>query len=156
MVVLSNRSVGAQAELLVSEQIATEMLRATAEAARPFAAARWEEELVRWLEQRAEPASSPGVIDVAEIAWTPDHFEAQRRFVIESIARAADRSPHAVALDRWRRMIEAHPREAVQVGRRWQWRDAPAMRDTAGDVADRAGSGTTAGYVGTADLSLGG
>jgi len=153
MVVLSNRSVGAQAELLVSEEVAAEMLRATAEAARPLATARWEEECVHWLEARADPAAS---IDVADFAWTPDHFEAQRRFVIESIARAADRSPHAAALDRWRRMIEAHPREAVQVGRRWQWRDAPPMRDTAGDVADRTGSGTAVGYIGAADLSLGG
>jgi hypothetical protein len=153
MVVLSNRSVGAQAELLVSEDVATEMLLEIAAAARPLAAARWEQELVRWLEDHADPARS---VDAGEIAWTPDHFETQRRFVIEAIAHAADRSRHAAALDRWRRMIEAHPREAVQFGRRWQWRDTTAMRDTGRDVADRAGSGTAVGYVGTSDLPLGG
>ena len=59
-------------------------------------------------------------IDVSEIAWTPDHFEAQRRFLLAAIDRAAVGSEHALAFDRWRRLIEAHPRDSVQVGRRWQ------------------------------------
>src|SRR5512140_1873717 len=117
MVVLSNRAVGPHAEVLVSDEVAAEMLLAAA-AARPLAAGRWEDELVRWLERRAARATS---LDVADIAWTPEHFDAQRRFVIESIARAAASSSHGPALDRWRGLVEQHPRQAVQVGRRWQW-----------------------------------
>jgi hypothetical protein len=118
MVVFSNQRLGASAELLVSDEVAITMLRSTAANARPFAAARWERELVDWLEVRA--ARRPA-LDVGEIAWTPDHFEAQRRFLLDAIARAAQGSEHTLAFDRWRRLIEAHPRESVQVGRRWQW-----------------------------------
>jgi hypothetical protein len=118
MVVFSNQRLGASAELLVSDDVAAEMLRATAEQARPFAEARWERELVDWLARRAE---SKGPLDVSEIAWTPDHFEAQRRFLLSAIERAAEGSEHELAFDRWRRLIEAHPRDSVQVGRRWQW-----------------------------------
>ena len=109
---------------------AESMLRATAAAARPAAEARWEQELVRWLEGRARPAegatpeSSRGrptatIIDVAEIAWTPENFDRQRRFLLQAIAQAAEISEHARALRLWARMIEAHPRESVQFGRRW-------------------------------------
>lgn len=117
MVVFSNRRLGPRAELLVSDEVAAAMVRATAAQARPRATARWEVELVRWLETRRAG------LDVSEIAWTPEHFDAQRRFLVEAIARAALGSEHGAALDRWRRMIEAHPRESVQVGRRWQWPD---------------------------------
>ena len=41
MVVFSNQRLGPRAELLVSDSVAAEMLRATAEAARPYAEARW-------------------------------------------------------------------------------------------------------------------
>lgn len=120
MVVFSNQRLGPGAELLVSDQVATELLRATAAAAAPFAEARWELELVRWLERRAcrTPLTD---LDVGEIAWTPDHFELQRRFLIEAIARAAECGDHPGAFDRWRRLIEAHPADSVQVGRRWNW-----------------------------------
>lgn len=125
MVVFSNQRLGASAELLVSDEVALEMLRATAAQASPVAAARWEHELVRWLERRAagDPDSGlrPATLDVGEIAWTPDHFEAQRAFLLAAIARAAERSEHGLAFDRWRRLIEAHPRDSVQVGRRWNW-----------------------------------
>jgi hypothetical protein len=135
MVVFSNHRLGPTAELLVSDDVARAILRATATAARPFVEARWELELVLWLDRRSdqigeEPvgegatrASSRGgmVLDVTDIAWTPDHFEAQRRFLIDAILRAAASADHALAFDRWRRMIEAHPADSVQVGRRWQW-----------------------------------
>jgi hypothetical protein len=135
MVVFSNHRLGPSAELLVSDDVAATVLKATATAARPFAEARWELELVLWLDRRGDQieengrsdratrASSRGgmVLDVADIAWTPDHFEAQRRFLIEAILRAAGMADHALAFDRWRRMIEAHPADSVQVGRRWQW-----------------------------------
>src|SRR5512146_2099345 len=119
MVVFSNLHLGPSTELLVSDEVATAMLLATAAIARPVAEARWERELVEWLERRA--AATSKTLDVAEIAWTPDHFETQRRFLLEAIAGAARSSEHATAFDRWRRMIEAHPRDSVQVGRRWQW-----------------------------------
>lgn len=119
MVVFSNRRLGPSAELLVSDEVASAMLRGTAEAARPNAAARWEQELVQWLDARAERGGQ--VLDVADIAWTPEHFERQRRFLVDAIVGAAQALPHALAFDRWRRLIEAHPADSVQVGRRWQW-----------------------------------
>lgn len=130
MIVFANRRLGPAAELLVSAVVAEAMLRATASAARPEAAARWEHELVRWLEGRlarpeaAAPEAPRGrpaeaVIDVTEIAWTPEHFDRQRRFLLEAIERAAEASEHARALRRWAQMIEAHPRDSVQFGRRW-------------------------------------
>jgi hypothetical protein len=130
MIVFSNRQLGPASELLVSAAVARAMLRATAAAARPEAEARWEHELVRWLEERASPpeAAAPEasrgrpvdpVIDVAEIAWTPEHFDHQRRFLLRAIEQAAETSEHARALRRWARMIEAHPRDSVQFGRRW-------------------------------------
>jgi hypothetical protein len=118
VVVFTNQRLGASAEILISDEVAAEMLKATAAQARPRAQARWERELVEWLERRAE---SKAALDVSEIAWTPDHFEAQRRFLLEAIELAAATSEHALAFDRWRRLIEAHPRDSVQVGRRWQW-----------------------------------
>jgi hypothetical protein len=119
MVVLSNRRLGPRAELLVSDDVAHAILQATAAAARPIAEGRWELELVRWLETRGDRWGA--VLDVSEIAWTPDHFEAQRRFLVDAITRAALDCIHATALDHWRRLVEAHPRDSVQVGRRWQW-----------------------------------
>lgn len=132
MIVFSNRRLGPATELLVSAVVAEAMLRATAAAARPEADARWEQELVRWLEGRADrpaeaapageaPRGRPAeaVIDVGEIAWTPDNFDRQRRFLLGAIERAAELSEHARALRLWAQMIEAHPRDSVQFGRRW-------------------------------------
>jgi hypothetical protein len=119
MVVFSNRRLGPSAELLMSREAAGELLREVAAAAGPSAQARWEHELVSWLERCA--ASSSAGIDVGDIAWTPEHFERQRRFLLEAVQRAQESSRHSRALSRWGGMIEAHPRESVQVGRRWQW-----------------------------------
>ncbi len=123
MVVFSNSRLGAASELLTSPEVASEMLRSTAEAGRPLAQSRWEHELVLWLEDRARTTGTD--LDVTELAWTPDHFERQRRFLIDAIDRAAIRSDHARALHLWRGMIEAHPREQVVVGRRWRWAAEP-------------------------------
>ena len=92
------------------------MLRATAAAARVAAEARWEQELVSWLDACAGQCRA---LDVADIAWTPDNFERQRQFVLAAIAAAATGSAHERAFGRWARMIEAHPRDSVQIGRRW-------------------------------------
>jgi hypothetical protein len=119
MVVFSNRRLGPSAEVLVSREVACELLHEVAAAASPAAQARWEHELVSWLERCA--ASRGAAIDVTDIAWTPENFERQRRFLVEAIQRALLSSRHGRALSRWCGMIEAHPRESVQVGRRWQW-----------------------------------
>lgn len=134
MIVFSNRRLGPASELLVSTTVAEAMLHATAGAARPEAAARWEQELVRWLEERVQPGAAPApvaaagrgpgrptatIIDVAEIAWSPENFDRQRGFLLRAIEAAAETSEHARALRLWARMIEAHPRDSVQFGRRW-------------------------------------
>jgi hypothetical protein len=118
MVVLSNRRLGPSAELLVSREVAAQALGEVAAAAGPAAEARWEHELVAWLERCATSGAS---FDVCDIAWTPEHFEHQRHFLVDAVRRAAATSHHARVLLRWRGMIEAHPRESVQVGRRWRW-----------------------------------
>jgi hypothetical protein len=119
MVVYSNRRIGAAAELLVSAEVASAMIAETAAAARPLAQGRWELELVLWLEDRAHRL--PTDLDVEDIAWSPENFERQKRFVIDAIERAALSSAHARALLLWCRQFEAHAREHVVVGRRWQW-----------------------------------
>ena len=100
----------------------------------PGAQLRWEHELVRWLEDRAGQPSPQGqaraqnpaqaqaqILDVADIAWTPDHFDRQRWFLLAAIERAGATSEHSRPLRLWARMIEAHPRDSVQFGRRWMW-----------------------------------
>lgn len=119
MVVYSNHRLGAAFELLVSPEVASALLAETAAAARPLAQSRWELELVLWLEHRAHRL--PMDLDVEDIAWSPENFERQKRFVIDSIERAAIASPHARALHLWCRLFEGHAREHVVVGRRWQW-----------------------------------
>jgi hypothetical protein len=119
MVVFSNRRLGPSTELLVSGEVAGELLREVAAAAAPAAQARWEYELITWLERCATAGSAS--FDVSDIAWTPEHFERQRGFLVDAIGRAQAASRHARALARWREMVAAHPREAVQVGRRWRW-----------------------------------
>ena len=119
MFVFANRKLGPAAEQLVSPEVAGELLREVAEAARPDASARWEHELVTWLERCA--AAPALVLDVGDIAWTPDNFERQRSFLLNAIQRAAAASAHSRAMTRWHEMIEAHPRDSVQVGRRWRW-----------------------------------
>ncbi len=123
MVVFGNRRLGPGVELLLSADVARAMLEATAAAARAAATARWERELVDWLEHLA--AGEPN-LDVDDVAWTPEHFELQRRFVVEAIELAAADSVHATALRRWSRMVASHPRASVLVGRRWQWSRAHA------------------------------
>lgn len=122
MLVFSNERLGASVEIVVSNEVAAAMLQQVADAIRTRAEARWELELLRWLDDRARAAGRTTgtlAIDVSEIAWTRDHFDAQRWFLIDAVARATMHSDHGAALDRWRRMIEAHPRESVQFGRRW-------------------------------------
>ena len=122
MLVFSNDRLGPSVEIVVSNEVAAAMLQQVADAIRTRAEARWEVELLRWLDDRALAAGRTTgtlAIDVSEIAWTRDHFDAQRWFLIDAVTRATLQSDHAAALDRWRRMIEAHPKDSVQFGRRW-------------------------------------
>ena len=118
MVVFSNQRIGPAMELMVSPEVASAILQATADAARPVAQGRWEHELVRWLDEHALHAAG---LDVCEIAWTPEHFEGQRSFLVEAIRKAAIASNHARALGLWAQLVDVHPRESVVVGRRWLW-----------------------------------
>ena len=118
MLVLTNVRLGPAAELLLSPEVASAMLGATADAARARACGRWEHELAIWLDARARSGAG---FDVGEIAWTPEHFEHQRAFVVDAIEHAAARCPHVRALHLWARMIAAHPKAEVVVGRRWRW-----------------------------------
>ncbi len=129
MVVYSNRRLGAAVELLVSAAVASALLAETAAAARPLAQGRWEHELVSWLEDRADHV--PIDLDVDDIAWSPENFEQQQKFVVDAISRAATGSTNRRALDLWCKLVAAHRRQHVQVGRRWQW---AADRRTAAQV----------------------
>ena len=119
MVVISNRRLGPQAELVVSEAIAAALLRRLAAGAAPVARSRWELELVRWLELRA--VSLAPVIDVDDIAWTPEHFEAQRGFALAAAATPPSRRPARGGA----RALAAHDRGTSRglgpAQRRWQW-----------------------------------
>jgi hypothetical protein len=120
MIVFSNHRLGPAAELLVSPEVAESLLYSTAAAAEHLAQGRWERELVRWLRRQAMTlAGVVQEIDVGDIAWSPEHFDSQRRFLLDAIDRASTGSQHARAYARWARLIEAHPRDSVQVGRRW-------------------------------------
>jgi hypothetical protein len=113
---LTNRRLGPTQQLALAKEVVATMLREIATAARPAASARWEHELVRWLDDRAcEPVS----LDVGDLAWTPEHFETQRKFLVDAIQRALDTSSCEPVLRRWQVMIAAHPRESVKAGRRW-------------------------------------
>jgi hypothetical protein len=116
MVVLSNRRLGPASELVVSSRVVAEAFGAAAAIAASRADGRWECELAHWLATRA---MTPEDVDVGDIAWTPEHFESQRRFLLAVLQAACEGGADRRTLERWAAMIEAHPRESVQVGRRW-------------------------------------
>ena len=125
MVVFSNLRLGPAAEILLNMETARTVLRETAAAAKPVAAARWEHELVRYLETAADAAEVEDV-DVGDFAWTPDHFEPQRAFLVAAIEKASIGSEESMILRRWARMIEAHPRDSVRMSQ--LWRRVPAWQ----------------------------
>ncbi len=123
MIELTNRRLGPTQQLALAKEVVAAMLREVATAARPAASARWEHELVRWLDgvgsAYADGATQPVSLDVGDLAWTPEHFEAQRKFLVDAIHRALDTSSCEPVLRRWLVMIAAHPRDSVKAGRRW-------------------------------------
>ena len=116
MVVLSNRRLGPASELVVSSRVAAAAFAAAAAIAASRADGRWERELAHWLGTRA---IAPEDVDVGDIAWTPEHFESQRGFLLAVLEAACEDGADRRTMERWAAMIEAHPRESVQVGRRW-------------------------------------
>jgi hypothetical protein len=128
MLVFANHRLGPAAELLVSRDVATTLLMQIADAARSIMSGHWEHELVRWLDEQVSRIRTINefdlAIDVAEIAFTPQHFERQRRFLTDAIARASKCFEDARPLAQLSNLIQAHPRDSVQFGRRWQWRSS--------------------------------
>jgi hypothetical protein len=121
MLVFSNQRLGPASEVFVGDETASEILRSVADAARPRASAMWEHELVRWLDEQSAQAAKIQAIDVGDIAFTPQNFERQRRFLIEAIERARETSEHSRVLTAWAVLIEGYPSDSVQFGRRWIW-----------------------------------
>ena len=127
MITFSNVRVDDTASFTASERDACALLEALAVAARERARDRWQLELVAWLVDRrgAIATAARAGVDIGEIAWTPEHFEDQQRFVVAAADLALDLAlldgPVADALARLRDLAAAHRRELVSVGRRWQW-----------------------------------
>lgn len=125
MLVFSNQQLGPTAELMVSRDVGASLVRSVAAFARESASSHWERELVRWLDERAgwiaASTSRSIAIDVGDIAFTPRHFDRQRRFLLEAIEGARSDARYARALTDWADLIKAHPRDSVQLSRRWIW-----------------------------------
>jgi hypothetical protein len=125
MLVFSNHCIGPTAELMVSRDVGASLVRSVAQVARVAASSHWERELVRWLDERAQWITSSTsraiVLDVSDIAFTPQHFDRQRRFLLEAIDGARTDTRYSRALTDWADLIKAHPRDSVQLSRRWIW-----------------------------------
>src|SRR5688500_6680122 len=117
-------------ELAVPRTTAARAIAALGSAAAGAARDRWQRELAAWLAgtARAVLAGAAG-FDVGELAWTPDHFAEQQRFVIDMVADAAVLAPPEVrlALERFLILIARHERAWVLVGRRWDWPDSSVI-----------------------------
>ena len=118
-------------EVAVPRPIAARAIAVVAVAAAESARDRWERELAAWLEEHAR-ALARGVtgLEVAALAWSPEHFAEQQRFVLDAVARGAHGADPDVriALDRLAALIAGHERSWVLAGRRWAWPDrAPAV-----------------------------
>ena len=109
-----------------TERGAIVVLGALVEMAREIAADRWEHELAAWLADRRW-AIAGGVragFDLGEVAWTPEHFSDQQRFMVsvcDQASQRADEPELAADLARLRELAAHHGREHVVVGRRWRW-----------------------------------
>jgi hypothetical protein len=126
--VFSNARIGH--ELAVPRLVAARAIAAAAAAAAAAAGDRWQRELAAWLAAHARAVMGGHAgFDVGDLAWTPDHFLEQQRFVVEAIADAAAREAGDVrfALDRMAALVAGHDRAWVVVGRRWDWPDSSVI-----------------------------
>ena len=126
MITFSNLRAADSLTFTTSERGALAVLGALVETAREAAADRWEHELAAWLADRrwAIAGGARAGLDLGEVAWTPDHFAAQQRFVVAICEQASARAtaPELAAdLARLRELAAHHAREHVVVGRRWRW-----------------------------------
>jgi hypothetical protein len=120
--IFSNERMGH--EVAVPRPIASHAVAAIALAATASARDRWQRELAAWLgEQARSLAGGGGGFDVGDVAWTPNNFSDQQRFLVEAIAYAAagETGELRAALDRLAALIAGHDRAWVVVGRRWSW-----------------------------------
>ena len=126
MITFSNLRAAESLTFTTSERGAIAVLGALVVAARAAAADRWEHELAAWLADRrwAIAGGARAGLDLGEVAWTPEHFAAQQRFVIAICDQASGRAADpglAADLARLRELAAHHAREHVVVGRRWRW-----------------------------------
>ena len=127
--VFSNARMGH--EVAVPRPVAVRALAAVAEAAADRARDRWQRELAAWLGEQARAIALGACgLEIALIAWTPDHFAEQQAFALAMVAAGAfgTEAEVRVALDRLAALIAGHQRAWVISGRRWLWPDgAPAV-----------------------------
>lgn len=128
MITFSNLRADEALTFTLPERAAAALLGALTEASREIALSRWEQELVAWLADRrwAVASGHRAGVDLGEVAWTPEHFGEQRRFVLAMCERAlvrlrADDDLGRAAITGVRELAAAHGREHVPVGRRWRW-----------------------------------
>jgi hypothetical protein len=122
--VFSNDKMGH--EVAVPRPVASLAVASVALAATTTARDRWQRELAAWLAEQARAlAGGASGFDVGDLAWTPDHFAEQQRFMTEAIAYAAagESGDLRIALDQLAALVAGHERSWVLVGRRWTWPD---------------------------------
>lgn len=111
-------------EVAVPRPVASQAVTLIALAASASARDRWQRELAAWLAEQARALAAGGSgFDVGDVAWTPNNFADQQRFLIEAISYAAagETGDLRAALDRLAALIAGHDRAWVVVGRRWTW-----------------------------------
>jgi hypothetical protein len=103
---------------VVDGDAAVVLLDAMVQAGAALAAARWEHDLIAWLAERRRGIASGAAagIDLGEVAWTPEHFTDQQRFVIALCEQVAARCHEAIRL---RGLVARRGREHVGPARRF-------------------------------------
>ncbi len=139
MITFSNLGADGAPSVSLPTPTALALLDALVDAGRTMACGRWEVELAAWLADRrgALEACARSGLDLIEVAWTPDHFADQQRFVIAVCDAAADRNVGDAtlhgALAHVRALVAAHRRGQIAFGRRWRWTAGrPALPEAAG------------------------
>ncbi len=120
MVTFSDDRVGDS--FVVPPRVAVALLDALVRAGASLAAARWEHDLIAWLgdRRRGLAIGARAGLDLGEVAWTPEHFAEQQRFVI-ALCEAVDplSAEVATAAATLRELASRRNREHVLVARRF-------------------------------------